>query len=165
MSKRLIALPIALAVVLAMSAGASGQTGLELSPYCGPYGGETIEVPDGDIETLWFHIVEPGLWHVGAVPPLSWEMVSGTNIFVEVLDLDVMPSTEYTGSTWYPYGTIKVTGEYCTTVAITISLTVQPPLGTITSNTIYKHIIPEPSTMLVLGVGLGGVLLRRRRRR
>ena len=51
MSKRLFTLPIAVAVVLAMSAGASAQVDLDLSPYPSPYGGEVIDVPDGDIET------------------------------------------------------------------------------------------------------------------
>ena len=42
-------------------------------------------------------------------------------------------------------------------------LTLQQPIGTVWSNPIYKHIIPEPATMLLLVGGIGGILLRRRR--
>ena len=132
-----------------------------------PYQGETIEVLPGDIEMLYFHITEPGLWHVQDYS-FHWEVVSGdaSSAMVELLDPMVQPSIEYTGSKWYPYGVIAVHGTPSTTVAIQIDLRLQEPTGTIWSNTLYKHITPEPSALLALGIGvlgMGGLLLRRRR--
>ena len=152
-------------VVAALALPAAAQTELEMSPYESPYGGETIEVESGDVEVLYFHIVEPGLWHVAGTS-FHWAVVDSEPDGWGQVDLiaeDVEVSTEYTGSVWYPFGTIRVTGTYCTTVEIQIDLTLQQPTGTVWSNKIYKHIIPEPASMLLLGLGAGVALLRRRR--
>jgi len=154
-----------LAVGLLLSTAALGEpTGLDLSTVCGqPDDGSVIEVPPGDIETLYFHIdYDGGLWHVN-----DFELIieGDPGGIAEVLDYDIQTSIEYTGCVWYKFGTIKVEGPYCTDFYITASVTVQLPTGTMTSNTIHKHIIPEPGTMLLLGTGLCGVLLLRRRRR
>jgi len=143
------------------------QVSLDLSPYPDQYQGEIIEVPPGDIEVLYFHIDdggEGGLYHVADV---SFHYVaSDPGAWAEVLTYDVQPSFEYTASVWYPYGVIKVDGPPSTLIDIQIDLTLQQPIGTIWSNTITKHITPEPSSLLALGTGLlgaGGLLLRRRR--
>jgi len=166
---------IALALLVPTGAMAQGEIpppyGIDLNPYepdpiteePPPYYGEIIEVPPGDVETLWFHILEPGLWHA-----YEWSfhvaVLSGSGSAV-VETQDVRTSIEYQGSKWYKFGTIRVNGEPSTTLAIQIDLTTQ---GGVTwwSNSVYKHITPEPSSMLALGTGLfglGGLLLRRRR--
>ena len=159
-------IPILVVVALALPAAAvQPQNDLELSPWDGiPYDGTVIDVESPDVEVLYFHIVEPGLWHVKGTS-FHWEVVSGdpATANVELIAEDVTISTEYQGSHWYPFGTIQVTGEYCTTVSIQIDLTLQEPTGTIWSNPIYKHIIPEPASMLLLAVGAGAALLKRRR--
>ena len=152
-------------VMAALALPAAAQTDLELSPWEGPYDGTIIDVESPDCECLYFHIVEPGLWHVAATS-FHWAVVDcepGGWGNVELTCEDVQPSTEYTGSNWYPFGTIEVTGTYCTTVEIQIDLTLQEPTGTVWSNKIYKHIIPEPASMLLLAVGAGAALLKRRR--
>ena len=140
---------------------------LDLSPYPEMYQGEIIEVPPGDIEMLWFHIDDGGqggLYHVQDVS-FHAELLCGEGT-VELIDQIVQPTIEYTASQWYEYGVIKVDGVPSTMVQIQIDLTLQEPIGTIWSNTICKHITPEPSSMLALGmgvVGMGGILIRRRR--
>jgi hypothetical protein len=158
------------AVALFLPTSALGQVGLELSPKAQSYDGTVIEVPPGDVELLWFHIIaDGGWWHVndyginfdidpsGPEPPAYGELVEPL----------IETSVEYWGCEWYPFGWVKVDGPPCTMIDISVSITVQQPTGTITSNTIRKHIVPEPSTMAMLGAvfcGIGGVLLLRRRR-
>ncbi len=154
-----------IAVGLLLSTAAFGvDVGLELSTISGqPDDGSVIEVLPGDVETLYFHIdYDGGLWHVSDYELVIEHDPCGLG---EVLVYDIEPSIEYTGCVWYPFATIKVDGPYCTDFYITASVTVQQPTGTITSNTIHKHIIPEPGTILLLGTGLCGALLLRRRRR
>ena len=166
MSRSLFTLSIMVAAVLMLSASAMGQEDppiLELSPYPSPYGGEVIEVESPDVEMLYFHIVDSGLWHVAGTS-FHWEVTQGdpADALVELIQEEVEISTEYQGCVWYPFGTIQLTGKYCTYVTIQIDLTTQG--GTSWSNTITKHIIPEPSIMLMLGISSGGLLLRKRRR-
>jgi len=161
---RKLLVPFLVLVAPTVPAAANGVTELELSPWEGSYDGTVLDVESPDCEVLDFHIVEPGLWHVAGTS-FHWEVVSSdaATANVELICEEVLPSTEYQGSNWYPFGTIQVTGEYCTTMAIQIDLTLQEPTGTIWSNPIYKHIIPEPASMLLLSVGAGAALLKRRR--
>ena len=165
------------ALLLAASTLAMAQqnppTYIDLSPYPDDYGGETIEVPPGEIETLWFHINDSGMqqwYHIDEVS-FHWEIDNpdeGGDGLVELLHRQVNPSMQFQASTWYPYGDIQVTGKPSTVfkIQIDLGLGLQPPTGPIWSNAIYKHITPEPSSLLAMGtgvLGIGGLLLRRRR--
>jgi len=159
----------AIAFLLALPSGAMAQVSLDLSPTPGPYNGEVIEVTAPDVEELWIHIDDgttTGLYHVATDPEIDFDIQPSGPVppsYGEVLSLDILPSSELTACTWYKVGTISIDGPPCTYFHITVTITVQQPYGPITSNEIVKHIIPEPCTMLTLGIGAGALLLRRRR--
>jgi len=137
------------------------------TPPTGPDPGLVIEVNSGDVETIWFHIIdEPGsLWHLQdwsvdfIIAPSGPEPPSSGEVILE----HAMPSTEYPGCSWFKLADIQVTGPPCTTFTIPVSIDFGATGGT-HGTTITKHIIPEPATMLMLGAGGVLVLLRKRRR-
>jgi len=165
MRKQTLVALFGIALLVGVTAAWAHFPSLDLSPNPGPYDGRTIEVPPGDIETIYFHITEPGLWHVGGTS-FEWWIVNLDGVgMVTLLDEMVAPTTEYQGSVWYPFGVIRVDGKPSTTFGITINLDLGSH-GVVVSNPIWKHITPEPSSILALGMGtlgMGGLLLRRRR--
>lgn len=161
----------AIALALALPTGATAQVEWSAVPQgqpAGPlYGGEIIEVDPGDIETIWFHI--PGETgsksHLGIIELDFFVDASKPDppAYGEWLEpLEIAPSIEYWWCTWYKIGDVVVDGPPCTYVDINITLNFSQPLGT-QSVTIHKHIKPEPSSMLLLGTGVLGLLLRKRR--
>ena len=133
-----------------------------------PYDGGVIEVNPGDVETIWFHVVhDGGLWHLN-----NWEVEfdiipSGPEppSYGEVLDEWAQTSIEYPGCSWVPLVDVIVDGPPCTFIDITVTVDFGSPGGVPTNKTetIHKHIIPEPASMLLLGAGALGLLLRKRR--
>ena len=173
---------VVLAPALSTSAAASGGGGgpfleVNLSPYRHYYGGEVIEIPPGDVETLYVRISESGGGSSAAPANLGegyrvefrelhWEMVSGPGALPSVeVDFQIGPGTYMEPWNWYPFATVTIDGEPSTTINIWAELEFDTePI--IQSNTITKHITPEPSSLLALGTGMlgvGGLLLRRRR--
>ena len=163
-----------MSLVLSATAVALPDGGVEVGvgPQGGPapsapYDGSVIEVPPGDIETIWFHVVhDGGLW-----PLEDWGIdfiidASGPEppSFGEVLFEYDGPGTtiEYTGCVWYKLADIQVNGPPCTTFQIQVNL----DFGTVGgqySPTITKHIFPEPTSMLLMGTVMAAFLLRKRR--
>jgi len=131
----------------------------------GPYDGSVIEVPPGDIETIWFHVVhDGGLWHLNewnidflidpsGLDPPSWG---------EVIFEHAQTSIEYTGCIWYKLADIQIDGPPCTYFQIQVNLDFGATGGQ-HSTTITKHIIPEPTSMLLMGTVMVAFLLRKRR--
>lgn len=160
-----------LTLTLALSAAAVAQPpevyGVELSPIAGPWTGDIIEVPPGDLETLWIHIdsAVPGTWyHVDFPPEVGYGVWEGQGS-VEVTAWHIQPSMQLEASVWYPLADIMVDGVPSTYIDIWCIVPLFD-VGYVNSAPITKHITPEPSSMLALGTGLfglGGLLLRRRR--
>jgi len=166
MKGKLLFVLIAAALLLSTAAVAVVPFSLDLSPYDQMYRGEVIDVQPGEIETLWVHLTaEPGLvYHVEGVSFHS--IYSNHTGWAEVLYYEIKPTDQMVPSTWYPFGKIQVGGMPSTLITIQVDLKLTPGIGEIWSNTITKHITPEPSAFLALGTGLlgvGGLLLRRRR--
>ena len=79
---------------------------LDLTPYDPPdyYGGETIEVDSGDVETLYVHLnAEPGLYHVAGTS-FHYEVLTGLGT-VTLLEQSIEPSIEIEPCTWIKFGT------------------------------------------------------------
>ena len=163
--RMMFALLGAAVLLAATSTGVLAQAPtVDLSPYPSYYGGETLEVPPGDVEPLFIHFDLEGLWHIGAIEVKSVVQGVGSVAAGPWIDLDVSQYPE--PSVWYHLCDITVNGEPSTIIDISVDITFQLPTGTVSSNSIRKHITPEPSSLLALGtgaLGIGGLLLRRRR--
>ncbi len=164
---------VLMALTLVVSGAGAQNLMFELSDWPGMYSGEIIEVLPGDEEVLWIHLYDgdnPGSWwHVDESPQLWWDILPGEVMegSVTVLEWHIQPSFDIQSSVWYPFVTIQVDGVPSTMFEIYGII----PLAGVgpeyeSSMPIWKHVTPEPSSMLALGTGLfglGGLLLRRRK--
>ena len=156
MKGKLLFVLIAAALLLSAAAMAETPPIVDLSYIPAPYDGKVIEVLPVDIEMLWIHVnwdchVEYLSFHPHA---------SNSSGFAEMLQYEIRPTDQLIPSQWYPFGTVMVTGVPSTLITISVDV------NGVESNTITKHITPEPSALLALGtgfLGIGGLLLRRRR--
>ena len=176
MNSRVFVLCLTLAIIVAASGSATAQAVmLELSPWNGPYYGEVIDVPSGDIETLWVHMYEigppPGVRLVDGIPEMRFELEppQGPNPpegSVTVLEWYIGPGSWLEHCVWYPLAKIRVDGTPCTTLRIWSVIPLQD-LGPEYESTmpVWKHIVPEPSSVVALVSGLGALLALVRRRK
>ena len=162
----------ALALVVAASTGSMASemdTSIEISPFEGQYWDEqhVLDVPyqpGGHDEQIWVHLTCCEPWHITDPPSEVWSTTgTGSGYWV---DWQIGPSFQMEPSVWYPLGIVHVDGKPSDTITFGIDLMLGGMGGPIYSNTITKHITPEPSSLLALGMGVlgtGGLLLRRRR--
>ena len=159
---------VALTVLMSSAASTAELWEINLSPYQDFYGGETIEVPPGDIETLYIHIDAdpPGSeWYVEYTPEFHWLPVDPGTGTVTVLDWYVHTGEWLEASTWYPYVRIQVDGPASSYIDMYGIVPIYD-VGDVMTGSVIKHITPEPSSLLAMGtgvLGIGGLLLRRRR--
>lgn len=122
---------------------------------------EVIEVPPDHIQRFFAHIIWPGhegervhieevSWHWSADPPEgAWSEVIGWEVgycyYVTVCEP-------------FPWNVVHTVGTPCTYITFQADVVFTSAngvvYGPIWSNTVTKHIIPEPASLVALGFGL-----------
>ena len=132
-----------------------------------------IGIPTDDIEEFWAHIVWPG--HEGEqvyITGVSWqwniEPIDGAQS--SVTDWLVEPGMDVTVCDWFPWNIVRTVGTPCTYIYFQADVCFDDAAGKswgpIWSNTVTKHIVPEPASFAALGIGLltaAGFVTRRRK--
>ena len=157
MKIKLLIVSTVLALLLSTAAMAVQQI-VDLSYWQGYYQpGEIIQHdPLGADEMLYIHVNWQA--HVDWTS-FHWNASNGSGM-AEMKFYEVYETMQLIPSQWYPFGMVKVSGVPSTLITISVDV------NGVESNTITKHITPEPSALLALGtgfLGIGGLLLRRRR--
>jgi len=147
---------VSLAALLLSTAAMAVPQIVDLSYFPGFYQqGDIIQIPQVDEEMLYIHVNWPA--HVDF---LSFHPVVQGTAIVEMKYYEIYETMNLVPSQWYPYGVVRISGVPSTLITISVDI------NGVESNTITKHITPEPSAFLALGtgvLGIGGLLLRRRR--
>ena len=179
-------LAIALAAGAAMAA-LNGIETLEIRVAQPVDKGEAIPIVPCEWIYLEAHVSmgDPGSeWHVdqvsmhfeiAGVPPVDYIMPPGVDPFVQVtlvdtvidweFDPNAVPCNMVTDCQWFPWGKIHVAdGVYCTYFTVQADIRLTGQSAPMDSNTLTFHIVPEPTTLLMFGSGIVGLVALGRRR-
>ena len=161
-----IAIVGTLALLMVASTGLIAQTGdygLDISPIQDYwYEGQVIDhhVTEPP-EQIYVHLTAPEPMHIVSYMSEHFDPPTGGSWS----NIEIGPSFTMTPSVWYPLGMVTVSGKPSDLISFSIDFTFDDGVE-LWSNTLTKHITPEPSSLLALGtgaLGMGGLLLRRRR--